>query len=160
MFIMSKARPVVTVTLIVIFGVFAFIWGRGDMRRIADIRAEGLPAHAAILDIGYITSRVGGRQWWVTLQWRDVDGSVRTSNKVSVSKDFARSHGGQSRVAIRYLPNQPGKAPMIDVDEEYADQRATAIYQTGHMVIAVFVVGALYLAAMFGAFRHMRRMQV
>lgn len=151
-----QLRTLIAFVTIVGVGVMSFVGGRNDLRRIDDIRAGGRAAPAEIVEVGYFRTKSGVRNWWVTVAWRDAYGMARAAERVRVSEDFARSHGQHARVGIRYLPNRPSDGPLIDDDEEFAAKLAATTYQTGHIIIALVVIGALYAAAMFAAFRTMR----
>lgn len=154
-----KGRPAIAAVSIATVAVVSFASGRSDLKRIADIQAEGRNTRADIADIGFFRSKGGVRHWWVDLDWRDANGVDHFGQRVSVSEVFAQTHGAHGRVAIRYAPRRPGDLPLIAEDEAYAIKRAETTYQTGQTMIAVGVAVGLYIAAMFAAFQYVRRMR-
>lgn len=150
-------RVVFAVVVLFGVGVMTFTSGRNDLRRIADIRAEGRSARATIAEVAYFTRKGGHRTWYVALEWRDPYGGDRSAGRVLVSESFARSHSRGSGVRISYLLNRPADDPLILDDEDFAAATAASTYQRGHMTLTLFSLGALYLGVLFAAFRYVRK---
>jgi hypothetical protein len=83
-----------------------------------DMRANGIDAVAEIEGGTRTKRRRTGSSFSVNLSWKDAAGQMRMAEKVSISRSLADRIIKDDQlvtdtIKIRYLPNEPGRKPVI-----------------------------------------------
>jgi hypothetical protein len=99
-------------------GVVLVYMGWTDGARIRDLQVNGVEATANIESATRTKGRRSGESFSLKLSWRDANGAVLTTDRVSVSNAFAHRIIRDGRimvgtVRIKYLPNGSDTTPIV-----------------------------------------------